>query len=55
MTEAEVIECQAKWAAAIASISSTYAEKGDFVGAAGDAAGELYGCLSLSLAPAAYP
>ena len=55
ITEAEVLECQAKWAAAIASISSTYAEKGDFVGAAGDAAGELYGCLSLSLAPAAYP
>jgi len=43
ITEAEVLECQAKWAAAIASISATYAEKGDFVGAAGEAAGELYG------------
>merc|ERR1719163_1318141 len=27
----------------IASISKTYLEKGDFVGAAGEAAGELYG------------
>merc|ERR1711990_628972 len=36
-------ECQANRAAAIASISKTYAEKGDFVGAAGKAAGELYG------------
>ena len=53
ITEAEVLECQAKWAAAIASISAVYAEKGDFVGAAGEAAGELYGCLTLSLAPAA--
>ena len=53
ITEAEVLECQAKWAAAIASISAVYAEKGDFVGAAGEAAGELYGCLILSLAPAA--
>ena len=51
ITEAEVLECQAKWAAAIASISATYAEKGDFVGAAGEAAGELYGCLSLRPAP----
>tara|TARA_B100000780_G_scaffold238812_1_gene180351 strand:- start:83 stop:472 length:390 start_codon:yes stop_codon:yes gene_type:complete len=53
ITEAEVLECQAKWAAAIASISAVYAEKGDFVGAAGEAAGELYGCLILILAPAA--
>merc|ERR1719428_1887649 len=43
ITEAEVLECRAKWAAAIASISKTYAEDGDFVGAAGEAAGELYG------------
>jgi len=43
VTEAEVLECQAKWAKAIASISATYAEEGDFVGAAAEAAGELYG------------
>ena len=52
ITEAEVLECQAKWAAAIASISKTYAEDGDFVGAAGEAAGERYGRLGRSLAPA---
>ena len=55
ITEAEVIECQAKWAAAIASISKTYAEDGDFVGAAGEAAGERYGHLGRTLAPAADP
>ena len=43
VTEAEVLECQAKWANAIASISAVYLEGGDFVGAAGEAAGELYG------------
>ena len=43
ITEAEVLECQAKWASAIASISKTYLDKGDFVGAAAEAAGELYG------------
>merc|ERR1711988_1546648 len=43
ITEAEVLECQAKWANAIASISSVYLEEGDFVGAAAEAAGELYG------------
>ena len=43
VTEAEVLECQAKWANAIASISSVYLEEGDFVAAAGEAAGELYG------------
>merc|ERR1719238_1947708 len=43
VTEAEVLECQAKWANAIASISKTYLEKGDYVAAAGAAAGELYG------------
>jgi len=43
LTEAEVLECQAKWAAAIASISSVYLSDGDFVAAAGEAAGELYG------------
>merc|ERR1740127_293735 len=43
VTEAEVLECQAKWANAIKSISSVYLEKGDFIAAAGEAAGELYG------------
>ena len=43
VTEKEVKECQAKWANAIKSISKTYLAKGDFVKAAGDAAGELYG------------
>ena len=43
MTEAEVLECQANWANAIKSISKTYLDGGDFVGAAGKAAGELYG------------
>merc|ERR1719408_359275 len=39
----EVLECQAKWADAIVDISKVYLEKGDYVGAAGAAAGELYG------------
>eukprot|EP00746_Dinoflagellata_sp_MGD_P090569 gnl/MRDRNA2_/MRDRNA2_35780_c0_seq1.p1 gnl/MRDRNA2_/MRDRNA2_35780_c0~~gnl/MRDRNA2_/MRDRNA2_35780_c0_seq1.p1 ORF type:complete len:460 (+),score=91.76 gnl/MRDRNA2_/MRDRNA2_35780_c0_seq1:79-1458(+) len=43
VTEAEVKEAQANWAAAIKKISKTYLEKGDFVGAATTAAGELYG------------
>merc|ERR1719389_622384 len=43
VTEAEVLECQANWAAAIKSISKTYLDGGDFVGAAGEAAGKLYG------------
>jgi len=43
VSEAEVLECQAKWAKAIASISKVYLEEGDFVAAAGEAAGELYG------------
>merc|ERR1711988_2057103 len=43
ITEAEVLECQAKWANAIASISSVYLEGGDYVAAAGEAAGKLYG------------
>ena len=43
MTQAEVLDCQAKWANAIKTISQTYADKGDYVGAAADAAGELYG------------
>eukprot|EP00976_Prorocentrum_cordatum_P115317 1195990-Prorocentrum_minimum.AAC.1 len=43
VTEADVLECQAKWANAIKTISKTYLEKGDYIGAAGEAAGELYG------------
>jgi len=43
ISEAEVLECQAKWANAIASISKVYLDGGDYVGAAGEAAGELYG------------
>merc|ERR1740138_1704564 len=43
VTEAEVLECQDKWAKAIATISKTYLDGGDYVGAAGEAAGELYG------------
>ena len=43
MTEADVLECQAKWGNAIKAISKTYLEKGDYVGAAGSAAAELYG------------
>merc|ERR1719159_2009988 len=43
VTESEVREAQAAWAAAIARISKTYLEKGDYVKAAGEAAGELYG------------
>ena len=43
VTEAEVLEAQKLWANSIASISKVYAEKGDYVAAAGDAAGKLYG------------
>ena len=43
MTEKEVLECQAKWANAIKTISATYLKKGDYVAAASEAAGELYG------------
>ena len=43
LTEAEVRDCQAKWADAITTISAAYLEKGDYVKAAGEAAGELYG------------
>merc|ERR1719478_1036634 len=43
VTEAEVLEAQDLWANSIAKISSVYAEKGDYVEAAGDAAGKLYG------------
>jgi len=43
ITKEEVLECQAKWADSIAKISSVYLEKGDYVAAAAQAAGELYG------------
>ena len=43
ITEQEVEQLQANWANAIKSISKTYLEKGDYVAAAGEAAGELYG------------
>jgi len=43
VTEAEVLECQAKWAAAIKGCSKVYLEDGDYIGAAADAAAELYG------------
>ena len=43
ITMAEVEAAQKLWADSIASISKVYAEGGDFVGAAGEAAGKLYG------------
>jgi hypothetical protein len=43
LTEAEVLTCQANWASAIKTITKTYQDKGDFVQASSDAAGELYG------------
>ena len=42
VTEREVLDVQQSWADAIAHISKTYKEKGDYVGAAAAAAGELY-------------
>jgi hypothetical protein len=43
VTESDVRDAQAAWANAIANISKTYKSGGDYVKAAGDAAGELYG------------
>jgi hypothetical protein len=43
ITESEVLELQSKWANAIKTISATHKEGGDFIGVAGQAAGELYG------------
>merc|ERR1719230_1292116 len=40
---AEVEEAQKLWADSIASISKVYLDGGDYVGAAGEAAGKLYG------------
>merc|ERR1711871_98984 len=42
VTEAEVLEVQKNWAAAIAKISSVYKKKGDYIKEAEKAAGELY-------------
>ena len=43
VTKAEVLEAQKLWADSIASISKTYLDGGDYVAAAGEAAGKLYG------------
>merc|ERR1719171_2876003 len=43
ITEDEVLACQDGWVNAIQTISAAYLHKGDFVGAAAEAAGELYG------------
>ena len=43
LTEKDVKACQDGWAKAITTISAEYLKDGDFVGAAGKAAGELYG------------
>merc|ERR1719487_65407 len=43
VTESDVRDAQAAWANAIADISKTYKSGGDYVSAAADAAGELYG------------
>ena len=43
VTKAEVEQAQRDWAAAIAGCSKVYADGGDYVAAAGEAAGKLYG------------
>merc|ERR1712113_274368 len=43
ISEEEVTEVQAAWANAIKTISKTYLDGGDYVAAAGEAAGQLYG------------
>merc|ERR1719331_2117461 len=42
VTEEEVREVQTKWAGAIKNISKVHKEKGDYINAAAEAAGELY-------------
>ena len=42
VTEADVLEVQANWANAIKTISATHKKGGDYIGAAGEAAAELY-------------
>lgn len=43
ISEAEVLELQSNWGNAIKTISQTFLDKGDYIGAAGEAAAELYG------------
>jgi len=43
VTEAEVRVAQAAWASSIKKISRIYKDGGDYIGAAGEAASELYG------------
>merc|ERR1719393_373388 len=43
VTEAEVLAAQKLWSESIEAISDVHAAKGDFVAAAGEAAGKLYG------------
>ena len=43
VSEQEVLSAQKAWADAIKGISKTYLDGGDYVAAAGKAAGELYG------------
>merc|ERR1711988_10070 len=43
ISEEEVQNAQAAWASAIKNISKTYLDGGDYVAAAGEAAGDLYG------------
>lgn len=43
LTEAEVLTAQSAWASAITEISAVYKADGDFIKAASDAAGRLYG------------
>merc|ERR1719478_1666898 len=43
VTKEEVLAAQKLWAESIASISKVYADQGDYVAAAGEAAGKLYG------------
>ena len=43
VTEKDVLAAQKLWGNSIASISKVHADKGDFVAAAGEAAGKLYG------------
>ena len=42
VTEADVLDVQSKWANAIETISKVHKEGGDYIQAAGEAAGELY-------------
>mmetsp|Transcript_58987 Transcript_58987/g.97519 ORF Transcript_58987/g.97519 Transcript_58987/m.97519 type:complete len:257 (+) Transcript_58987:62-832(+) len=43
ISQEEVLTAQTNWASAIKTISAVYAEGGDFIGTAAEAAGELYG------------